>query len=230
MASETISGLRDNMRPRPRSNTADDVIGASGRLLLRYARDDDAAAIIGLISAVWSEYAGKTLVAAADMPELLRPASAYAAIGGRFWVVEAGGEIIGSIALAPGAEPGIVELQKLYVARSVRKNGLGGFLCGLVEREARERGAHAIELWSDVKLVDAHRRYEKLGYRRGETLKTYNDTSGTVRYYYRKTIDPELTDHSATPDFQMLPAAADRWQLLLHLSAGQGTATRTAER
>jgi hypothetical protein len=65
------------------------VIGASGGLVLRFARDDDAAAIIALISAVWSEYPGKTLVAAADMPELLRPASAYAACDGRFWVVEA---------------------------------------------------------------------------------------------------------------------------------------------
>ena len=129
---------------------------------MRFARDDDAAAIIALIAGVWSEYPGKKLVAAADMPELLKPATAYAQCGGRFWVVEAGHfpgrEIIGTIALQPSAEPGVVELQKLYVARSMRRNGLGGFLCGLVERAARELGAHAVELWSDVKLLDAHRR------------------------------------------------------------------------
>jgi putative acetyltransferase len=189
--------------------------------VLRFARDDDAAAIIALISAVWSEYPGKTLVAAADMPELLRPASAYATCDGRFWVVEANGAIIGTIALAPSKEPGVVELQKLYVAREMRKNGLGGFLCQLVEQEARRRGADAVELWSDIKLLDAHRRYERLGYARGETLKTYNDTSGTVRYYYRKPLDAQLTDQ---PD--ELPDAGDPWQALLRGGSAGGASPK----
>src|SRR6185312_5819838 len=68
------------------------------------------------------------------------------------------GELVGTVALKPNAnDPGIVELQKMYVARSMRRNGLGTFLCSLVEREARDRGVRAIELWSDVKLLDAHR-------------------------------------------------------------------------
>jgi putative acetyltransferase len=215
MASETVSALRERVYPRAVVNLRPDftpgaVIGAFGGLVLRFARDEDAAAIIALISAVWSEYPGKTLVAAADMPELLRPASAYAACDGRFWVVEANGAIIGTVAMAPSKEPGVVELQKLYVAREMRKNGLGGFLCQLVEQEARQRGADAVELWSDIKLLDAHRRYERRGYIRGETLKTYNDTSGTVRYYYRKALDTELTDH---PDDRLEPG--DPWQALL---------------
>jgi N-acetylglutamate synthase-like GNAT family acetyltransferase len=168
-----------NLRPETVLGT---VVGAADGLKLRFARDEDATAIIELIAAVWSEYPGKTLVAAADMPELLRPASTYGACDGRFWVMEAQGRIVGTVALQPSAEAGVVELQKLYVARDMRRNGLGGFLCHLVEREARKRGARAIELWSDIKLLDAHRRYEQLGYFRGEALKTYNDTSGTVRY------------------------------------------------
>jgi putative acetyltransferase len=195
---------------------------------LRFARDEDAAAIIALISAVWSEYPGKTLVAAADMPELLSPASIYAQRGGRFWVVEAGpfpaGQIIGTVALMPSVEPGVVELQKLYVSRGMRRNGLGGFLCHLVEREARARGAHAIELWSDVKLLDAHRRYERLGYVRGNELKAYDDTSGTVRFYYRKTLEPDLPDHPDLPDGSRdgAPAPADRRQPLFHPGASGG--------
>jgi putative acetyltransferase len=236
-------------RPRPEGfvrlpgGSPGAVIGASSGLVLRFARDEDAGAIIALISAVWSEYPGKTLVAATDMPELLAPASAYAKGGGRFWVVEARqspehsprAEIIGTIALMPSAEPGVIELQKLYVARGVRKNGLGSFLCHLVEREARERGAHAIELWSDVKLLDAHQRYERLGYRRGEALKTYDDTSGTVRYYYRKTLDPEPADHpDRLADAPNGTAAGDRrgldrWQVLLQQGAGGGTQWGTAK-
>lgn len=215
MATESSSASREYLPVRALPMSPGAIIGTSAGLVLRYARDDDANAIIALVSRVWSEYPGKTLVAANDMPELLRPASAYAQNDGRFWVVEANGEIIGTIALMPSAEDGVVELQKLYVARDMRKNGLGSFLCYLVEREARERGAHAIELWSDVKLQDAHRRYEHLGYRRGETLKSYNDTSSTIRGYYRKELaadQPPLIGGEAME-------ASLRWQTLFHLAA-----------
>jgi putative acetyltransferase len=150
------------------------------------------------------------------MPELLRPASAYARGDGRFWVVEAGGRLIGTVALMPSVEAGIVELQKLYVAHDMRRNGLGSFLCGLVEREARERGARAVELWSDVKLLNAHRRYERLGYQRGEALKTYNDTSATVRYYYRKELAVG-SDERATAE--RTPIALGRWHGLFDAAA-----------
>jgi len=167
--------------------------GPTGAFTLRAARDDDAEAIVTLIADVWSEYPGKTLVAAVDMPELLSPASSYAARNGRFWVVQDAGQIVGTIAVAPSeTEDGVVELQKLYVARSHRCEGLGAMLCGLVEREAQARGAHAIELWSDLKLRDAHRLYEGLDYRRGQSLKAYSDTSGTIRCYYRKSLAHEL--------------------------------------
>jgi len=164
------------------------VIGAAAGVVLRYARDDDGAAIVALVSAVWSEYPGKVLDAANDMPELLNPATAYAKADGRFWLVEAGGQIIGTVALAPSAEDGVVELQKMYVAQPVRHNGLGTFLCGLIDREARRRGAHAVELWSDVKLNDAHRHYRRLGYVRGNEMRVVDDLSRTVQYYYRKEL------------------------------------------
>jgi N-acetylglutamate synthase-like GNAT family acetyltransferase len=189
---------RDDARPGERFAVPAPgaVIGAHGGVVLRFARDEDAAAIVALVSAVWSEYPGKTLVASADMPELLAPASAYAECRGCFWVVEANGEIIGTVALKPGAEAGTVELQKLYVAAAMRRNGLGTFLCRLVEREARARHAAAIELWSDVKLLDAHRRYERLGYVRGGDLKLYADTSATVRAYYRKELAAEVSEEA----------------------------------
>ena len=219
METETSSAPRESTCSRGPIDLPGTIIGAAAGLVLRFARDDDAAAIIALIAPVWSAYPGKTQVAAADMPELLTPATAYRRGNGRFWVVEAHGRIIGTIALMSSAEAGVVELQKLYVARGMRKNGLGSFLCQLVEREARERGAHAIELWSDVKLLDAHRRYERLGYDRGEVLKSYNDTSGTVRYYYRKALHAELPGR---PDGAGDPVAGELGSLagtLLHLGA-----------
>lgn len=189
MSRESMLVVREATAPHGRASAPGTIIGAVDGLVLRLVRDDDAEAIIALIGAVWSEYPDKVLVAADDMPELLRPATSYAACGGRFWVVEANGRIIGTVALQPGEEPGVVELQKLYVVRGIRRNGLGRFLCELVEREARAQGAHAIELWSDVKLNDAHRRYESLGYLRSGDIRRLDDTSKTVQYYYRKALD-----------------------------------------
>jgi N-acetylglutamate synthase-like GNAT family acetyltransferase len=219
MATERSSAPRENFPVRVPPASPGAIIGSADGLVLRHARDDDSDAIIALVSRVWSEYPGKTLVAANDMPELLKPASAYGRCDGRFWVVEANGQIIGTIALMPSAEDGVVELQKLYVARDMRKNGLGSFLCYLVEREARDRGAQAIELWSDVKLLDAHRRYEQLGYRRGNTLKNYNDTSSTVRGYYRK----ELAADQPPMGRGEAMDASERWQVLFHLAAESST-------
>jgi putative acetyltransferase len=161
---------------------------ALGELVLRDASDEDSERVIDLIHRVWSEYPGKTLNVRHDMPELVRVASSYREFGGRFWVIERDGEIVASVAYRPSKDPGAVELQKLYVARDARRNGLGSTLCQLIEDEATRHGASAVELWSDVKLLDAHRLYEERGYLRGRQTKTYDDTSATVRFYYRKEL------------------------------------------
>jgi putative acetyltransferase len=157
-------------------------------VFIRDAHDTDSAAIQRLIAAVWSEYPDKVLSVADDMPELLAVASHCRASGGRFWVALRDGALIGTIAVAPSEASDVVELQKLYVTRSARRHGLGTLLCRLVEAEAERLHASAVELWSDVKLLDAHRLYERLGYARGADLRLYADTSHTVRYYYRKEL------------------------------------------
>lgn len=188
------------------------VIGAYGGVVLRYVRDEDSAAIVSLIASIWSEYPGKILAAAQDMPELLAPARNYAAADGRFWVVEARGEIIGTVALKPNAhDPGIVELQKMYVAHRLRRNGLGSFLCSLVEREARERGCRAVELWSDVKLLDAHRHYKRYGFTRGAELRYVPDVSRTVQYYFRLDLTDEVTIAEPEVDAAILQSLVASW-------------------
>jgi putative acetyltransferase len=188
------------------------VIGAYGGVVLRYVRDEDSSAIISLISSVWSEYPGKILAAAQDMPELLAPASSYAAANGRFWVVEARGEIIGTVALKPNAsDDGIVELQKMYVAHRLRRNGLGSFLCSLVEREAHERGCRAIELWSDIKLLDAHRHYKRYGFVRGPELRRLSDASRTVQYYYRLDLADAVMTGEPKVDAATLRSLVASW-------------------
>jgi putative acetyltransferase len=190
------------------------VIGSHAGVVLRHARDADADRIVALVATVWSQYPDKILDAPNDMPELLAPASAYAEADGRFWVVEAGGQIIGTVALAPSDEDGVVELQKMYVAQGFRRNGLGTFLCGLVDREARLRGAHAIELWSDVKLHDAHRHYQRVGYVRGTAVRHVDDLSRTVQYYYRKELAHDAAGNVAV--------GAASWRILVRSLAARG--------
>ncbi len=158
-------------------------------IALRDARDDDDWDLIGLIAGCWSEYPGCILDVHGEVPELLAIATHYQNLGGRFWVaVDDDGRIVASVGIAPGKEAGGVELHKLYVARSARRQGLGERLVRMVEEEARSRGARTIDLWSDTRFTDAHRHYERLGYRRLPDTRDLKDLSHSIEYHYRKDL------------------------------------------
>ena len=154
---------------------------------LREARDGDADGLIALIGACWSEYPGCVLDVDGEVPELRAIASHYAARGGRFWVAEAEGRVVGSVGLLPSGPDG-AELCKLYVLRAARRRGLGARLAGLVEAEARRRGAAFLELWTDTRFADAHRLYERLGFGRLPETRVLHDLSNSVEYRYRKPL------------------------------------------
>ena len=115
-------------------------------------------------------------------------ASNHAEQGGRFWVAESSGHVVGCAGLMPGAQGAVIEMKKLYVAKDARSNGLGARLCSLVEAEAMSRGVATVELWSDTRFKDAHRLYERRGYARGPKTRDLHDASKSVEYYYRKAL------------------------------------------
>jgi putative acetyltransferase len=156
---------------------------------LRPARDSDAEGLIALVGAVFAEYPGCVLDVDGELPELRRIASAFAELGGRFWVAEREGGIVGSIGCVPAAGGGL-ELRKLYVAQSERQAGLGSRLHDLVLAEALARGAATIELWTDTRFETAHRFYQRRGYQRGAATRELHDKSATVEYYFVKSITP----------------------------------------
>jgi len=161
-----------------------------GHVRIRAGRDDDAAALMALIGAIWSEFPDKIFDRDAEAPAFEGIASRYLGLDGRLWVAELDGGIVGSVALVPAETPAGVELQKLYVAKPFRRAGLGARLCWLLECEARRRDMRFIDLWSDVRLRDAHNLYERLGFRRGAVTREYADLNRTVRCYYRKDLAP----------------------------------------
>ena len=158
--------------------------------LVRDARDADAPGLIALIGDVFAEYPGVLLDVDGEMPELRRIASAFAEVGGRFWVAEreGSGRIVGCVGFSPASDPRGVELKKLYVAKDARVSGLGSELVTLVEAEARRRGAAFIDLWSDTRFETAHRFYEKRGWVRGPTTRDLNDISATTEFYFKKML------------------------------------------
>jgi putative acetyltransferase len=155
---------------------------------IRDARDSDAEGLIALIGAVFAEYPGCVLDVDGEEPDLRAIATAYGSRGGRFWVAERNGEVVGSVGVLLAPDPDTVELKKLYVARIARKRGLGSRLCDLSEVEARVRGARAVELWSDTRFEDAHRLYAGRGYTRGPGVRELHDRSDSVEYYFYKEL------------------------------------------
>jgi putative acetyltransferase len=57
-----------------------------------------------------------------------------------------------------------------------------------VEEAARAAGASVVELWSDTRFADAHRLYERLGYRRGKHTRQLHDPSDTTEYFYDRRL------------------------------------------
>ena len=154
--------------------------------VLREVSDDDSAALIELISACWAEYPGCVMDVDGEEPWLRAPATAYRDWGATMWVVTLAGSLVACVGLKPLGDS--AELKSLYVGRAARRRGLGERLTLLVEREARGLGCRRVELWSDTRFADAHRLYERLGYRRLPEVRELHDRSATVEYHYDKSL------------------------------------------
>ena len=157
--------------------------------IIRAAQDEDFSGLIRLIGTVFTEYPGCIFDANAEFPELLAPASEARACDGYWWVALMDEAIVGSVAVVPET-PERVELKRLYVSKHARKRGLGARLVLLAENAARAGGARALFLWTDRRFEDAHRLYERLGYRREPRTRVVGDLSNSVEFHYTKDIGP----------------------------------------
>lgn len=171
-------------KSEPDAGTEDEAVA------IREAADADAPAVIALIEACFRQYDGCVMDLPgldADLPEV---ASHFAAAGGRFWVAEDhGGAILGCVGYTP-ASPGVIELKRLYVAPTARRRGLATRLYRLVRDAARERGAMAIELWSDTRFAEAHDFYLAHGFGQTGATRRLDDPSDTTEYQFRLDLRP----------------------------------------
>ncbi len=117
-----------------------------------------------VVSAVFDEY-GFPFAESDYDADLLDPATHYDGRTGWFAVAEdAAGSVVGCVGVTDEGE-GLFELHRLYVLASARRSGAGSELVRWVLDTAKAHGATRIELFSDIHFEDAHRLYERFGFR-----------------------------------------------------------------
>lgn len=155
---------------------------------LRDARDTDSEPLAALIAASFAEYPNCHFVWD-EFPELRRPASHFAAKGGRLWIAEApDGGIAGSIGIVPVPEQNAAELYKVYVDPRWRGAGLAQALFTEALGFATAGGYGEMMLWSDTRFARGHRFYEKLGFVRWPGERYLADLSFSWEYHFRKPL------------------------------------------
>ena len=101
---------------------------------------------------------------------------------GRLHVAELDGEVAGFVVFYPRGDHFHVE--NVAVLPSAQGKGIGKALLGLAEDEARRLGLPAVELYTNVKMVENQAFYPALGYL--ETDRREED--GFSRVFYRKEL------------------------------------------
>jgi putative acetyltransferase len=156
-------------------------------MTLRPATDHDGPALAALIAATFAEYPG-CLFLDDEFPELKAPASHYERAGGRLFVAEDGGRLVGSLAAVMTPVAGTGELFKVYAAAAARGTGLAQRLYSEGEAFLRQRGAREIVLWSDTRFARGHHFYEKLGFGREPVERYLADASASWEFFFRKRL------------------------------------------
>lgn len=171
----------------PRSPGSLNPLGIDLTFTFRWVRDDDGPELAAHIRRCWEEYPGCVLDVEKEETWLRAPAAEYEKNGGFFLVIEQQGSIVACIGLKPG-ENGSAEPKSLYVAKHMRKLGLGTFLMGLMEQYARAIGIRRLCSWSDTRFTTAHRLYANLGYTKTGRTRDLHDLSNTTEYEFFKDL------------------------------------------
>lgn len=157
-------------------------------ITLREATDHDGDAVGAVIARCFADYPGVIFDRAAEFPELDAIASHFAAGGGKLWVAEQAGRIVGTFAIATSDEPRVMELHKVYLLPEMRGKGLARRLLDQALAFAAACGACEIKLWTDTRFAAGHRFYEANGFVRQPGGRTVDDISKSSEYAYRATL------------------------------------------
>ncbi|NJR65236.1 MAG: GNAT family N-acetyltransferase [Leptolyngbyaceae cyanobacterium CRU_2_3] len=140
--------------------------------LIRDWQPSDRLTAATLIHSVLEEYglAGEPVGADRDV---LQVEESYWATGGKFWVVERQGQIVGTGGYYP-IERGnnAVEIRKMYLLPDVRGQGLGRYLLTALEEAIASQGFTQIWIETASVLKQAVKLYESQGYQPSTCVET----------------------------------------------------------
>ena len=159
---------------------------ASTALAVEPARGADAPGVVELIGRVYLEY-GFVYVPDVEVPDLFRFEEHYAAPRGAFYVVRDGGVIVGSVGVER-LEDGSAELHRLYLDARLRGRGTGRVLVETVLEWCRAQRIARLILWSDTRFDQAHRLYERMGFRRTGERVLPDDLNQTREYGFERPV------------------------------------------
>jgi len=153
---------------------------------IEHATPADLPKVIGLIGRVFEEY-GFVFDPAQELPDLFDFARHYAPPRGAFWVIRAGDDVTGSVGVER-LDDGQAELHRLYLDAGLRGRGLGRALVDTVLRWCQAESIRHLVLWSDTRFADAHRLYERMGFRQTRERELPGDVNQTREYRYERDI------------------------------------------
>lgn len=136
-------------------------------VVLRPATAADVGAVVALVREVLAEFGLTFGAGSATDDALLRLPASYEEVGGRFWVAERDGVLLGTCGVAPVA-PGVYELRKMYLSPASRGLGLGRRLLDEAVAFARAEGGTRMVLDTIEAMTRAITFYEANGFVRDD--------------------------------------------------------------
>ena len=135
---------------------------------IRPIAPQDDAAVAAIIRTVMPEFGADGPGFAIHDPEVGHMCAAYSRPGAAYFVVEAGGRVLGGggIAALEGGPESVCELRKMYFLPELRGLGAGEQLLRLCLVQAQRLGYARCYLETLVCMTSAQRLYEKLGFTR----------------------------------------------------------------
>jgi GNAT superfamily N-acetyltransferase len=155
-------------------------------LTIRPAGRVDTPGVVDLIGRVYAEY-GFVYQPEVEVPDLFRFDQHYAAPRGAFFVVYEGDVVVGSVGVER-LDDGSAELHRLYLDARLRGRGTGRALVEAALEWCRAQTIPRMILWSDTRFDQAHRLYERMGFRRTGERVLPEDLNQTREYGFERAV------------------------------------------
>lgn len=160
----------------------------AGAFAIRPIETRDDAALAAIIRRVMPEFGAGGAGFAIHDAEVDAMSAAYARPRCAYFVVEAGGDVLGGGGIAPldGADAGTCELRKMYFLPALRGRGAGRALIGRCLDAARARGFSQCYIETLTGMDAAQRLYLASGFRSIPAALGATGHFGCNRFYLRE--------------------------------------------